>query len=202
MCMCVWGWGYRLCYRVMRRRTGARRGGENEWMSGWWRWLGTRSNLQQRGPNGNMRTKMCVCVYMSDSVVLGYLDCLPIHTPIHTRAYSFLTSPLLPVHTVYWNPAFHFLTSLSGLSLTPPPPSFTLHVSISGLTLGQSLLVGLVARFPSGHGINSRLLTLTQPDWAKANLVSFSPPASYVHITFILTPYTHKITTEPVEKVY
>lgn len=88
----------------------------NEWVGDEGDW-GQKAICSKEGPTGIWGQKcVCVCVYMNDSVVLGHLDCLPIHTLIHTRAYSFLTSPLLPVHAVYSNPAFHFLTSLRAFS--------------------------------------------------------------------------------------
>lgn len=57
----------------------------------------------------------------------------------------------------------------------------------SGSTLVQSLLVGLPARFPSGHSINSRLLTLTQPDWERGDQVPFSFPPSPAHASHVYT---------------
>ena len=88
---------------------------------------------------------VCVCACMNDSGVLGHLDCpcpalLSVHfSPPLTLPYSFPVSP-------------------------PPPPSVAslpLSTSISGSIMVQSLLVGLPARFPSRHSINSLLLTLS-----------------------------------------
>lgn len=105
---------------------------------------------------------LCVCVYMSDSGVLRHPDCpspllFSVHlSPPYTLPYSFPSPCALPNF-----PSFHLPTSYP--SSTPLP----LYVSISGSTLVQSLLVGLLARFPSGHRINSLLLTLTQPGLKK-----------------------------------
>lgn len=150
-----------------------------------------KKSAAKKGQRGHESKAECVCVCIHEWFCSSWTPWLSphSHTHPHPLAYFIPTSPLL-VHAAYPNPAFNFLTSLPGLSFTLPPPSSTLCVSISGLTLGQSLFLGLVARFPSGHGINSRLLTLTQPDWAKANLVSFSLLASFVHITFTLPQHT------------
>lgn len=178
----------------------------NEWVDDEGDW-GQEAICSKEGPTGIWGQKcVCVgvCVYMSDSVVLGHLDYLPTHAHTHTRTSLFfphLTSS--PSTRSPPKPCLSFPNlSLHGLSLTPQPSSSTLHVSIPGLTLGQSLLVGLVARFPSGPGINSRLLTLTRPDWAKANLFSFSLPALLWFRDIHYHPNTHKPTTGLGEKVY
>lgn len=79
---------------------------------------------QQGYEEAEMRVCVCVCVSMSDSGVLGHLDCpypplLGVHlSPPHTLLYSFPSA--LP------NPPFHFLTS-SPIPHSPKP----LHPSLS-----------------------------------------------------------------------
>lgn len=105
----------------MRKRTRARWGGEKWVNEGWWRWLGTRSNLLQRGPNRDMRkqncVRVCVCVWGHvHEWVCGHLDCSlsssPQRSPPPTHSSTLFfphlnTSPC----TQCPSPPSHFLTS-------------------------------------------------------------------------------------------
>lgn len=105
-------------------------------------------------------------------MVLGFLDTVivPLHLfSVPSLPYSFLISSLLLLHRVQFT-----------LFISWPAP-IPFYTSILGSTWVQSPLVGLPARFPSGHGIKSMPLTLMQPDCGGGNQVSLSFPPSLVH---------------------
>lgn len=125
---CVW------CYRVMRKRTRARWGAEKWVNEGWWRWLGTRSNLLQRGPNRDMRKQKCVCVYvfvcegmyMNEPVATLIVPSPPlfsVHPPTHSSTLFFSRSQHFSLYTMPKSPS-HFLTS------SPTPHSTNLFIPL------------------------------------------------------------------------
>lgn len=149
-----------------------------------------KQSAAKRAQQGYEKAEMCVrvyvCVCTCTWMILWCVDTLIVPSPplcsVQPQHTHTPVGVLLPLHSpLAPHPSTHFLSSSPIPHSTSPYTLFS-HCPFSGSTLVQSLVVSLAARFPSGHSIKSWLLTLIQPDWARANLVSFSfPPPPPVH---------------------